>query len=374
MTEEKSVRLNRQWILKERPQDGALDTSKIFEQTAVPIENLTKGQALAKVMYLSFDPTMRGWISRDGYMPAQPLGEPMRALGVAQVIESKTASFHPGDIVLGGTGWQEYVVLDDAYDGPGKMAKLPSTWDPRLSMAIALTGVTAYFGMTDVGKIKAGDTVLVSGAAGATGSVAAQMASILGAKQVVGIAGGPEKCRWLTEEAKLDAAIDYKNENLGERLQELFPHGIDLYFDNVGGETLDTVLQHLALHARIVLCGAISQYNIPKADLYGLKNTKLLVEKRATMHGFLVLDYMNRSTEALLALNDWIESKQMVLKIDEQNGFENIPSTLDRLFCGANMGKQLLKLSDPPLAKNSSLIENIVMKVLSLIYRWKRRR
>ncbi len=360
-------RSNRQWILQARP-EGMVEPS-LFELRETSVPELTDGQVLAQTMYLSFDPTQRIWIAMDSYLPMVPLGEPMRAGGMAQVIESRHSKFRPGDIINYACGWQEYVVFEPDLPGPFSATKIPGHLDPALMLALSLTGLTAYFGLLDIGRPQAGETVLVSGAAGATGSVAGQIAKLKGCR-VIGIAGGAEKCAWLTDRAKLDAAIDYKNESVGERLDALCPDGVDIYFDNVGGETLDEVLLHLAMHARIVLCGAISEYN---ADApYGIKNYLSLIINRGTAQGFIILDYLDRAVEGLLCLNKWIEDGKLVQEIDMQHGFEQIPATLTRLFTGANLGKQLLKVCDPPLPVRSSAIERTVFKLMSAFTSWRR--
>lgn len=361
-------RMNRQWILRARPK-GTVDPS-LFELRETPVPALADGQVLAQTMYLSFDPTQRIWMAMDSYVPIIPLGEPMRAGGIAQVIESRHPKYRPGDLISYLCGWQEYVLLEPDRPELFPPAKIPGHLDPALTLALSLTGLTAYFGLLDIAKPKAGETVLVSGAAGATGSIAAQIAKLKGCR-VIGIAGGPEKCAWLYEKAKVDAAIDYKKESVGERLDALCPEGVDVYFDNVGGEMLDEVLLRLALHARIVLCGAISQYDTAKAP-YGLKNYLSLIINRGTAQGFIVLDYMDRAVEALLCLNKWIEDGKLVQEIDMQHGFEQIPATLMRLFSGANLGKQLLKVSDPPLPVRSRAMEEAGFKLMSAYMAWRK--
>ncbi len=361
-------RTNRQWILQARP-EGMVDPS-LFELRETPVAELADGQVLAQTMYLSFDPTQRAWMAMDTYMPMVPLGEPMRASGIAQVIESRHAKFKPGDIVNYLCGWQEYVVFEPGKSGLVPATKLPGHLDPALLLALSLTGLTAYFGLLDIGKPKVGETVLVSGAAGATGSVVGQIAKLKGCR-VIGIAGGAEKCAWLTNTAKFDAAIDYKNENISERLTALCPKGVDVYFDNVGGEMLDTVLLHVAKNARIVLCGAISQYNTPD-DMYGLKNYLSLIINRGRAQGFIVLDYLDRAIEGLLCLNKWIEDGKLIQEIDIQEGFEQIPETLTRLFTGENLGKQLLKVCDAPLPVRSSPIEKAVFNIMSNYMVWRK--
>ena len=209
------------------------------------------------------------------------------------------------------------------------------------------TGITAYFGLLEVGRPQAGETVVVSGAAGATGSVVGQIARIKGCR-TIGIAGGPEKCAWLTGEARFDAAIDYKTERVDRRLAELCPKGIDVFFDNVGGEILDAALANLAMRGRVVLCGAIAMYN-ERVPPPGPRNYLSLLVKRGRMEGFIVLDYMERAGEAVAALSQWVREGRIKHEQDIQVGLENAPATLLRLFDGRNRGKQLLKLADPPL-------------------------
>ena len=225
-------------------------------------------------------------------------------------------------------------------------SKIPDNIPPTASLSVyGVTGLTAYFGLLDVGEPKEGETVVISGAAGATGSVAGQIAKIKGCR-VIGIAGGTKKCNWLTEEANFDAAIDYKSADLAETLRELCPNGIDLVFDNVGGEFLDTALTLINMNARIVLCGAISTYN-NESPAPGPSNYMSLVIMRAKMEGFIVLDYLDRFPEAISSLSNWVEEGKITYLEDIQEGIENAPDTLVRLFTGQNFGKQLLKISDP---------------------------
>lgn len=336
---------NRQWLLAARP-TGSL-TGQEFRWNEAPIPQCADGQVLVRNLWLSFDPTQRGWMTRDSYLPKIPLGEVMRAFGVGQVIESRRPDFKPGDLVQGGFGWQDYV----ATDGKGfvSLRKLPPGVPPNLALSLfGITGLTAYFGLLDVGKAKAGETVVVSGAAGSTGSVAGQIAKIKGCR-VVGTAGGKEKCGWLVNVAHFDAAIDYKSEDIGERLSALCPDGIDVFFDNVGGTVLNEVLARINLKARIVLCGAISRYNdaVPPP---GPANYFNLTPKRARMEGFIILDYAPRYAEAITALSGWQREGRLVQKEDIAVGLENAPRTLMRLFTGENFGKQLLKIADPPPA------------------------
>lgn len=360
---------NRQWLLRARPQ--GMVTPDLFELNEVAVPPLADGQVLAKVLYLSFDPTQRAWMAMETYMPIIDLGEPMRAGGIVQVVESKHSKFKPGDIVNYLCGWQEYVVFEPDRPGLVPATKLPAHLDPALLLALSLTGLTAYFGLLDVGRPKRGDTVLVSGAAGATGSIVGQIAKLKGCR-VVGIAGGAEKCSWLLNTGKFDAAIDYKNDNIAARLTELCPDGVNVYFDNVGGPITDEVLLHIAQNARVVLCGAISQYNAVEDETYGLKNYLSLIINRGTAQGFIILDYLDRALEGLLCLTKWVEDGSVVQEIDMQSGFENIPQTLSRIFTGDNLGKQLLKVSEPPLPLRTNAMEKSVFGLLRAITVWRK--
>jgi len=310
-----------------------------FSETPVPQPG--DGQVLVRVLYLSFDPTQRGWIEdRPSYLPPVQIGEVMRASAVGEVMESKHTGFAKGDLVQGLFGWQDYAVVPGAMLGAKIPAGVPPTWTLGV---LGITGITAYFGMLDLGKPKAGETVVVSGAAGATGSVAGQVAKLQGAR-VVGIAGGPSKCAWLTKEAHFDAAIDYKHDDVAARLRELCPKGVDVYFDNVGGEILDAVLGQIAQRARVVLCGGISGYN-EATPPPGPRNLMNLVIQRGRMEGFIVIDYAARFGEAIAKLSEWVQSGAIVHQEDVQRGLEHAPRTLLRLFTGANTGKQLLQLA-----------------------------
>ncbi|MFQ5698921.1 MAG: NADP-dependent oxidoreductase [Myxococcota bacterium] len=339
---------NRQWVLASRPV-GLVQPSN-FEWRESEIPQPAEGEILLRTLYLSFDPAMRGWMEdRRSYVPPVQIGEPMRAGGVGQVIESRNPSFAPGDIVQGMLGWQDYAIVGAGGLAPASKVPpdIPLTWPLGV---LGLTGLTAYFGLLDVGKPKPSDTVVVSGAAGATGSIAGQIARIQGCR-VIGIAGGPDKCRWLTDEAHFDAAIDYKSQDVSARLGELCPEGIDVYFDNVGGPILDAVLARIAQGARIVLCGGISSYNA-KTPPPGPSNYLALVVQRARMEGFIVIDYLARMDEGVSALSEWVRSGQIAHREDVQHGLENAPQTFLRLFEGKNLGKQLLQVAEPPLPRS----------------------
>lgn len=339
---------NRQWRLACRPQGMVKESDFAYHEAEVP--RLEDGQFLIRNLYLAFEPAMRGWIEdQKSYLPPVQIGEVMRSLSVGQVIESRNPKFRPGECVHGSFGWQEYVAADERGGllSPTKIPREASlTWPLGV---LGVTGLTAYFGILDVGRPKNGETCVVSGAAGATGSVAGQIAKLRGCR-VVGIAGGAEKCGWLTRDAHYDAAIDYKSEDVDARLGVLCPDGIDLYFDNVGGDILDTVLAHIAHNARVVLCGGISRYN--EAELPpGPKNYLNLIIQRGKMEGFLVMDYAARFPEAVQELTDWIGSGRLTFQEDIQEDFENAPRTFLRLFEGKNVGKQLLKIAEPPLLR-----------------------
>jgi NADPH-dependent curcumin reductase CurA len=336
---------NRQWLLKSRPVGEVGPQHFELVHSAMPQPDLAAGQVLLKTLMLGFDPAMRGWIEDvPSYLPPVAIGEPMRASGVAQVVQSENAALPVGTLVQGLTNWQEYSIGD-----PGGLippTPLPAGTPPNLALGIfGATSLTAYFGLLDVGQPKPGETVLVSGAAGATGSVVAQIARLMGCR-VVGIAGGQEKCDWLRSACKLDAVIDYKKENLPRKIAELCPEGVDVFFDNVGGQTLEAAIAHMANFGRIVLCGAIASYN-DTAPQPGPHNLMLLVTRRLRMQGFIVLDYLGRANEAIEALSKWVMAGEIAWREDIQEGFDNIPSTLQRLFTGSNTGKQLLKLADP---------------------------
>jgi NADPH-dependent curcumin reductase CurA len=332
--------INRQWLLAKRPQGHV--TEECFELFETEIPALEDGQILIQNHYFAFEPAMRGWIDdAPNYLPPVQIGEVMRASAAGEVIESKHPDYEVGDRVSGLFGWQEYTALTPG--GLQAATKVPDGLDLTAPLSIlGMTSVTAYFGLLDVGEPKAGETVVVTGAAGATGSVAAQIARIKGCR-VIGIAGGPEKCEWLRDEARLDEVIDYKNENLMDRLGELCPDGIDVAFDNVGGEQLDAILFHIANHARISLCGAISGYNDaePQPRLRYVGN---LIKRRVRMQGFIILDYRGRAGEAMADLTQWASAGEIAHRVDVQEGIANVPKTFLRLFSGENQGKQLLKL------------------------------
>ena len=341
--------VNRQWLLKSRPSGPIQADTFELRESEVPM--IGPGEFLVRDLWLSFDPAQRGWLNDlKSYIPPVAIGEPMRAGAVGQVVASNTPDFAPGQLVLGTFGWQDYV----ATKGTGliPVTKLSTGVPPNKALSVlGLTSTTAYFGMLEIGRPQPGDTVVVSSAAGATGSAAGQIAKILGAKSVIGIAGGREKCSWLTREAHFDAAIDYKNEDVARRLAELAPNGINIYFDNVGGQILNQCLAQIAFRGRIVLCGSISSgYGTERGAIVPLSNYFMLTVRSARMEGFIVLNYAARYSEALAQLAAWVDAGKIAYREDIAEGLENAPQTLTRLFVGANFGKQLLKIADPPLA------------------------
>jgi NADPH-dependent curcumin reductase CurA len=331
---------NRQVRLAARP--SGLPRPADWEFTTEPVPSPAAGEFVAQISYLSIDPAMRGWMNAGpSYIPPVEIGAVMRAGGIGWVIASEHPGFAVGEYVYGTFGVQEYAVSD----GRGVLKLDLSLAEPTAYLGVlGMTGLTAYFGLLEVGRVKEGDTVVVSGAAGATGSVAGQLAKIKGC-QVIGIAGGPEKCRLVTEEFGFDACIDYRLPHLRRNLREMTPNGVDVYFDNVGGEILDDVLTCLARGARVVICGAVSQYN--ETQVRGPANYMMLLVQRASMTGFLVFDFASRYPEAMAELAGWyqagrLKSQQTIV----QGGVEDFPETLLKLFEGANTGKLILALGD----------------------------
>lgn len=334
---------NRQWLLARRPRGMVREAD--FELVDRPVPVIGPGEVLGRVRYLSFEPAMRGWMdARESYVVPVELGSPMRAPGLAEVMASNDPAYRVGDMVFGMMRWSEYVAGRWSSETSGRgYRQVPRDVPVEMLLGpLGSTGLTAYVGLLDVGRPQPGETVVVSGAAGATGSVAAQIARIKGCR-VVGIAGGAEKCRWLLEQARLDEAIDYKSSDVAARLRETCPDGVDVYFENVGGAVLEAVLDNLAFGARIALCGLISGYN-DAAARPGPRNLFQLIVRRASIQGLLLWDFLHRLPEATEELQRWVAAGEIAYRVDLQQGFENIPRTFLRLFTGANEGKQLLRL------------------------------
>lgn len=336
---------NQQWLLAKRPIGMVSVDDFTLASAPMPTPDTGAGEVLIKTLMLSFDPAMRGWMDdKPSYLPPVAIGEPMRASGIGQVIESENPELPVGTLVQGLIGWQEFLVA-----GPNSLfppTALPAGTPPNIALSImGATSLTAYFGLLRIGEPQPGETVVVSGAAGATGSAAAQIAKIKGCR-VIGIAGGKEKCDWLLNAAGIDAVIDYKNQSINDELARLCPDGINVFFDNVGGETLEAAIENAADYARFVLCGSISNYNddTPKP---GPANMFSLISKRIKMQGFIMFDYMEEVDAAMADLVQWLTDGKLQWREDIQEGFDNIPKTFLRLFEGSNQGKQLLKLADP---------------------------
>jgi NADPH-dependent curcumin reductase len=336
--------LNHQFRLAARP--VGLPESSDWQQVDEPVRAIGDGEIVVKALYLSLDPAMRGWMNEGkSYIRPVAIGEVMRAGGVGVVVASKSPKFAVGDHVSGGIGVQQYWVgaADDRTAGffkiDPRMAPLP-TWLNTLGMP----GMTGYFGLLEVGQPKAGETVVVSGAAGAVGQTVGQVAKHLGCR-VVGIAGGKDKCDFVVNELGFDACIDYKNGDLRAGLKQHCPKGVDVYFDNVGGEILDTVLTRINLHARIVICGAISQYN-NTTPVKGPANYMSLLVNRARMEGFVVFDYADRYHLGVAAIGKWLKEGSFKSREDVVEGLEKFPEALLMLFEGKNFGKLVLKVAD----------------------------
>ncbi|MEV0531917.1 NADP-dependent oxidoreductase [Kitasatospora sp. NPDC050463] len=330
--ENRQIRLARRPVGEVSPEDW----EHVTEPAVAPGEGLFAG----RTRFLSLDPAMRGWLDdRPSYLPPVGLGEVMRAGSVVEITESNHPDFTIGDLVVGFFGVQEHVVSD----GKGVLRIDPAVAPPSTFLgALGSPGMTAYFGLLDVGALKEGETVVVSGAAGAVGSLVGQIAKAKGCR-VIGIAGGAEKCALLTGELGFDAAIDYRAENVKKALRTQAPDGIDVYFDNVGGEILDAALACLAMHARVVVCGAISQYNTTAVQ--GPANYLSLLVRRARMEGFVVFDYAPRFKEAAREIGGWIaEGRIKVLEHVVRGTVDDFPQTLQMLFRGENTGKLVLEL------------------------------
>jgi NADPH-dependent curcumin reductase len=333
--------INHQFRLAARRPVG-LPERRDWSLTEEPVREPGEGEFLVKILYLSLDPAMRGWMNEGrSYIAPVGIGDVMRAQGAGRVIASKHKGFAVGDAVAGPFGVQEYALSKG--EGVHKV-------DPALAPlpvylgALGMTGMTAYFGLLEVGKPEPGQTVVVSGAAGAVGMVAGQIARIRGCR-VVGIAGGAEKGRFLVSELGFDAAVDYKSENVRNALRQHCPKGIDVFFDNVGGEILDAALANLARHARIVICGAISQYNDMSA-IKGPRNYLSLLINRASMTGMVVFDYADRYAEASKVMAGWFAEGRLKSREDIVPGFATFPETLLKLFAGENVGKLVLKVAE----------------------------
>jgi NADPH-dependent curcumin reductase CurA len=330
----------RQWLLADHPRGRPLKDDD-FRLAETDLAEPGSGQALCQLLWLGFDPAQKGWAENVAdYVAPMALGDVMRGSGIVRVVKSNTPRLKEGGLYAGLTGWTEWLLSD----GAGLEPVNPDLPPTAMLSVLGTTGLTAWCGLFKLGKPQPGDTVLVSGAAGATGSTVGQLAKVAGCR-AIGIAGGAEKCRWLVEEAGYDAAIDYKARDLRAQLKELAPGGVDVIFDNVGGKILNDMLGQIATGARIVICGGISRYETGTMPA-GPENYFNLVFRRATMSGFIVLDWANEFPAIRKRLAGLVNDGKLVFRVDEQHGFENTPRTLMRLFTGENRGKQVLRVAD----------------------------
>lgn len=329
--------VNHRIVLRERP--VGLVRAGDFTFDTAPLPELADGDVLMRTRYLGIDASVRTWLNRgEGYLPPVEIGEPVRCSGIGEVVASRCDRFPVGTVVYGLPGWQEYaVVRDDGMATP--MA--PGVDLPAMLSVLGSTGLTAYFGLTRVGEVTEGETVVVSAAAGATGSAAVQIATILGCR-VIGIAGSDEKCAWVRE-LGADGAINYRTEDVAGRLRELCPGRVDVYFDNVGGPILDAVLGHLAQGGRVALCGAISTYNAERRPP-GPANYLNLISRRGKMQGFISLDWWGDFPEATAQLARWVDEGRLTYRITWFDGLDAAPDALNAMFTGANVGKIVIRL------------------------------
>ena len=331
-------RINHQWRLAARPEGLIKESDFTWTESAVP--ELQDGQFLVRNLYLSLDPTMRGWASRDTYLPAVPIGDVMRGGTIGVIEESRNANFKVGDHVSGLLGWQEYAITDGK--GVNTLPNLPGIPLTAHFGLFGHIGMTAYFGLLDIGQPKPGETLVVSAAAGAVGSLVGQIGKIKGCR-VVGIAGADDKCKWLVDELGFDAAINYKTENVAAALKKHCPNGIDIGFENVGGEIMDAVLAQINFRARIALCGLISSYNATE-PVPGPYNFANILVQRARVEGFIVMDYAPRAMECMTEMGKWLMEGKIKYRIDEVDGLKHAPLALNKLFEGTNIGKLVVKI------------------------------
>jgi len=339
--------INRQFRLASRPVGDIKESD--FEYREEPIPSPKEGEVLVRSIYLSLDPTNRIWMSdMEQYMPPVEMGEVMRGGIIGVVEESKNPNFQQGDLVSGLLGWQDYALAEG--NSGFSLTPLPDPLPCPLTAfmgPLGATGCTAYFGLLDIGQPKVGETVVVSAAAGAVGSIVGQIAKIKGCR-VVGITGSDEKCRWLVEELGFDAAINYKTVNLESAIAQACPDGIDVYFDNVGGSILDAVLTKINLHARIPLCGLISTYNATE-PVPGPYNYSQILMKRVRVQGLIILDYLPRWSEAISDLGQWLNQGKIKYALEVVEGLENAPKAILKLFDGNKKGKLVVKVSEEPI-------------------------
>jgi NADPH-dependent curcumin reductase CurA len=328
---------NRQWIYASKPEGRV--SADIFAMSESAVPEPGPGEVLVRTTLLSLDPASRAWMAGRTYRPQLEPGEIMAGWGLGEVVKSNAPQYAPGDLVSGEFGWQEYIALPARH-----LTKHDKSHKPEHIVGVlGITGLTAYFGLIDVGRPRAGETVLVSGAAGAVGAVAGQLAKIMGCR-VVGTTGGPEKCEWLVRELGFDAAVDYKAGGLGHQLKAACPNGIDVYFDNTGGDVLFAAIQRMNVFGRIACCGNISQYDTATPAGGPANVPGLLVTKRIRMEGFIVMDFYQRRTQAEAALASLIAQGKLKAPVDVVEGFEKMPAALVGLFAGHNRGKLMVRV------------------------------
>jgi NADPH-dependent curcumin reductase CurA len=330
---------NRRVLLAQRPE--GLVSEEDFSHDTVDVPEPGDGEVLVKTDYIGIDATVRTWLSKaEGYIPPVEIGEVVRSSGIGRVLESRSDKVAEGDLVATLTGWQEYAVVGD---DPMLTTPLPQGTDPLAALGVfGANGLTAYVGVTDIGQAKAGETVVVSAAAGATGSIAVQIAKILGCR-VIGITGTDEKCEWLVDGLGLDGAINHRTDDVPSKLRELCPKRVDVFFDNTGGPILDAVLGRLADHARVVLCGAISSYN-DQFKPPGPPNYLNLISRRARMEGFISWDSWGRFAEITGVLGEWVADGRLQHRSHVFEGLDAGPEALNAMFLGENIGKVVIRV------------------------------
>lgn len=337
--------VNHQIVLAKRP--SGMATADCFAPATAEIPEPEMGQALVRVLCFSIDPAIRGWIDArgSGYMPALDIGDPVRANGAGVVIRSRAERLPVGTLVTALTGWQEYALVGaDMSDLMRFASPLPEGTQPEMAVTVfGQIAATAYASLVRVAPPEEGQTFLVSAAASGVGSLAGQIAKLMGAR-VIGLAGSAEKCRWVTEDLGFDACIDYKKEDVAARIKEIAPSGVDIFFDNVGGELLDTVLRRIALHGRVVLCGSLSTDN--RTEPYRLRHFDRLMSRRAQMIGVNVMDHWDLFPEAIKRVGEWIETGQIKYRTCVLDGLERAPEGLERMYTGDHIGKLVIRVSD----------------------------
>lgn len=336
--------INRQWILKQRPEGQAKPSDFEFNQTEIPTRALKENEILVRHVVLLCAPTMRNWMDPPGnnLYPCIPIGAPVMAPSVGHIVASGNPKYAAGMRISTIGSWQDYEIINT--DQRPILPMLDGLTFADAMGRFGLNSLTAYFGTLEVGQLKAGETFLVSGAAGSTGSMAAQIGKIHGAK-VIGIAGGKTKCDWLTKTCGMDAAIDYKSEQVEEKIRELCPNGVDVFYDNVGGEILQAAVENMAKFGRIVLCGQISSYDSGNSP-EGPRNMMRMVYGSVTMRGFLARDFGQQFPQALADIRRWTDEGKLIHREDVREGFEQLPETYLSLFTGSNVGTLLAKIAD----------------------------